>query len=267
MNEKNYEYLTEQLKRTGFGDTLNDDLRKNIERQNAEFTLNIPKEYGTDKVSATLHFKKSVESDMFFFNKYDLELKKQNQQDAMKQTFYPDKGITMKEGYNMLDGRAVHKTLTTKEDEKYTAWLQLDFKNTTESGNYKISQYHQNYGYDLEATLAKYPIKELGNEKYKADLIRSLERGNLQSATFQVDGKEQKIYIAANPATKSLRAFDEKSQKILLSDLLDKNKQQQTIKQENKQEISEKPQQKKTSKIKDEAGAAAPKNRRRQKIA
>ena len=92
--------------------------------------MNINKEYGADKVSATLHFKKSAESDRFFFNNYNLELKKQNQQDAVKQTFYPDKGITLKEGYNMLDGRAVHKTLNTKEDEKYSAWLQLDFKNT-----------------------------------------------------------------------------------------------------------------------------------------
>jgi hypothetical protein len=265
MNEKNYEYLTEQLKRTGFGDTLNDNLRKNIEKQNAEFTLNMQKEYGTDKVSATLHFKKSAESDMFFFNKYDLDLKKQNQQDAIKQTFYPDKGITLKEGYNMLDGRAVHKTLTTKEDEKYTAWLQLDFKNTTESGNYKIGQYHQNYGYDLGATLAKYPIKELANEKYKADLIRSLERGNLQSATFQVDGKEQKIYIAANPATKTLRAFDERNQKILLSELLQKNKQEQSNKQENKQEVSEKSQQKKTNNIKDDGGSAK-RIRKKQKL-
>jgi hypothetical protein len=265
MNDKNYEYLTEQLKRTGFGDTLNDEMRKNIEKQNAEFTLNSSREYGTDKVAATLHFKKSAESDMFFFNKYDLDLKKENQQDALKQTFYPDKGITLKEGYNMLDGRAVHKTLSTKEDEKYTAWLQLDFKNTTESGNYKINQYHQNYGYDLEATLSKYPIKELNNQEYKSNLIRSLERGNLQSATFTIDGKEQKIFIAANPATKSLRAFDEKNQKILLSDLLDKSKQQQTNKQENKQSVSEKPEQKKTNKIKDE-NTPAKRTRKKQKM-
>ncbi len=99
----------------------------------------------------------------------------------------------------------------------------------TESGNYKINQYHQNYGYDLEATLSKYPIKELNNQEYKSNLIRSLERGNLQSATFTIDGKEQKIFIAANPATKSLRAFDEKNQKILLSDLLDKNKHNKPI--------------------------------------
>lgn len=66
MNEKNYEYLTDQLKRTGFGDTLNDELRKNIEKQNSEFMLNIQQAYGGDKVSATLHFKKSAESDMVF---------------------------------------------------------------------------------------------------------------------------------------------------------------------------------------------------------
>jgi hypothetical protein len=263
MNEKNYEYLTEQLKRTGFGDTLNDDLCKNIEKQNAEFTLNMQKEYGADKVSATLHFKKSAESDMFFFNKYDLELKKQNQHDAMKQTFYPDKGITLKEGYNMLDGRAVHKTLTTKEDEKYTAWLQLDFKNTTDSGNYKINQYHQNYGFDLEKALSKYPIKELGNEKYKADLMKSLERGNLQSATFQINGKEEKIYLTPNLAFKTFHAFNEKNQKLLLSNLLEKNKEVQT----NKLEISEKPQQKKTNKIKNDENKPVQKSRKQQKIA
>lgn len=98
MNERNYEYLSEQLKRTGFGDTLNDELRKQMEKQNAEFTLNTQRAYGTDNVSATLHFKKSAESDMFFFNKYDLELKKENNENAIKQTFYPNKGITLKEG-------------------------------------------------------------------------------------------------------------------------------------------------------------------------
>jgi hypothetical protein len=267
MNERNYEYLSEQLKRTGFGDTLNDELRKQMEKQNADFTLSTQRAYGTDNVSATLHFKKSAESDMFFFNKYDLELKKENNENAIKQTFYPNKGITLKEGYNLLDGRAVHKTLTTKEDEKFNAWLQLDFKNVTESGNYKINQFHQNYGFDLKNTLAKYPIKELQNEKYKEALIKSLERGNLQSATFQIGGKEEKIFITPNPALKSLRAFDEKNQKVSLSELMQKNKQEQTNKQENNQEVSQKQSEKKSNKIKNDEDAPAKKTRKRQKIA
>jgi len=41
INEKNYKYLTDQLLRKGFGDTLNEELRKNIEQKNVEFTLEI----------------------------------------------------------------------------------------------------------------------------------------------------------------------------------------------------------------------------------
>jgi len=266
MNEKNYEYLTEQLKRTGFGDTLNDDLRRNMEKQNAEFTLNLGKEYGTDKVSATLYFKKSPESDMFFFNKYDLQLKKENNDNAIKQTFYPNKNITLKEGYNLLDGRAVNKMLTSKQDEKYTAWLQLDFKNQSQKGNYEMKQYHKNYGFDLEKTLSKYPIKELENEKFKESLIKSLERGNLQSATFTVNGAEQKIFITANPAFKALSAYDENRQKLSLSNLLQKNEQQQQIKPENKESHTQEQDVKKKNSIKNDELDSAPKNRKKIKI-
>jgi len=269
MNEKNYEYLTEQLKRTGFEDTLNEELRKNMEKQNPEFTLNMQKDYGTDNIKAALHFKKSDESDMFFFNRYDMELKKENG-DTTRQTFYPDKNITLKEGYNLLDGRAVHKTLTSKEHEKYTAWLQLDFKNTTQSGNNQFKQYHQNYGFDLEQTLAKYPIKELQNEKFKESLVRSLERGNLQSATFQINGKEEKIFLTPNVAFKALSAFDDKGQKISLSELMQKNKQEQTVQTmqpENKQETAEKQSAKKASVAKEDKEAPAQKKTKRQKIA
>jgi hypothetical protein len=266
MNEKNYEYLTEQLKRTGFGDTFNNELRENMEKQNAEFKLSMQKAYGTDNVSATLHFKRSNESDMFFFNKYDLQLKKENNENAIQQTFYPNRGITLKEGYNLLDGRAVHKTLSNKQDEKYTAWLQLDFKSITQSGNHEIKQYHQNYGYDLEQALSKYPIQELNNERFKESLIKSLERGNLQSATFLLNGKEEKIYITPNLAFKTLHAFDEKNQKVSLGNLLEKDKQEQTNKQENRPELSETQKQKKTNKIQNDGGSTVRNSRKKQKI-
>lgn len=71
----------------------------------------------------------------------------------------------------------------------------MDFKQTDTSGNFKINQYHQNYGYDLEATLSKHPIKELETPKYKEDLMDSMKKGNLQSATFLKDGNEIKQYI------------------------------------------------------------------------
>ena len=111
MNEKNYEFLSEQLKYTGFGDKLNEDLRKQLEKQQTEFKLQAQNSFGKDETTATLYFKKSDQSDTVFFNKYDLQLKKENDENSLKQTFYVNKGttITLKEGYNLLDGRAVKK--------------------------------------------------------------------------------------------------------------------------------------------------------------
>lgn len=266
MNEKNYEYLTDQLLRSGFGDTLNEDLRKNIEQKNAEFTLALQSNYGSDKVNATLHFKRSDESDMVFFNKYDLELKKDNNENALKQTFYPNKSITLKEGYNLLDGRAVHKTLTNKEGEKYQAWLQLDFKDTTDSGNFKMKQYHHNYGFNLEQSLVKYPIKELQNEKFKESLVRSLERGNLQSATFLLNGKEEKIFLTPNVEFKAFSAFDSNMQKIKLSELMQSQKQGQENKPDVKQTVGEKQSAGKENKISGDQEKPAQKKRTRQKM-
>jgi hypothetical protein len=137
MNEKNYEYLKEQLKNTGFGDTFNAELANKISQGTPEFQLAQKKTFGKDDLIATLHFKKGNDSDMYFFNRYDLQLLNDKQDIKARQMFYINKGssITLKEGYNLLEGRAVHKTLTNKQDAKYGAWLQLDFKSTTQNGN------------------------------------------------------------------------------------------------------------------------------------
>ncbi|TKK66331.1 hypothetical protein FC093_17260 [Ilyomonas limi] len=240
MNEKNYEYLKEQLKNTGFGDTFNADLANKISQGAPEFQLAQKKTFGKDDVIATLHFKKGADSEMYFFNRYDLQLLNDKQEIRARQMFYINKGssITLKEGYNLLEGRAVHKTLTNKQDEKYGAWLQLDFKSTTQNGNYEMKQYHQNFGYDLEKVLAKYPIKELADEQSKQQLIRSLERGNLQAAAFEIAGKEEKLFITPNVAFKTLSAYNHAGQRVSLKDLF--QNQEQSVKQEQKSEQTQK---------------------------
>ena len=240
MNEKNYGFLKDQLKYTGFGDKLNEELKEKM-NQTSDFTLMHAEKYGNDSVSAVLHFKKSEQSDFFFFNKYQLSLVKDGNQEPLKQTFYLDKSITLKEGYNLLDGRAVHKTLTTKEDQKYNAWLQLDFKNLNKSGNYEMKQYHQNYGYDLEKVLGKYPIQELNNEKFKESLIKSLQRGNLQSATFLLDGQEKKLFITPNLSFKTITAYDSNMQRLPLQSLGQKQEQKESANQEQTLSNGQKP--------------------------
>ncbi|MFP9100487.1 hypothetical protein ACLI09_15670 [Flavobacterium sp. RHBU_24] len=92
-------------------------------------------------------------------------------------------------------------------------WLKLDFKNTDDKGNFKIKQFGENYGYDLLSVLEKHPIKELKSE-YKDDLIDSLKKGNIQSATFIKGDQEVKQYIEANPQYKSINLYDANMKKL-----------------------------------------------------
>ena len=217
MNQKNFDYLSDQVKFTGFGEELKNHLQEKMQQGNAEFDLIHRTNIGNDAVVAVLHFKKSNESDMYFFNKYDVALKKENGADTLEQTFYINsKGnnITFKEAYNLMNGRAVNKDLTNKEGQVYNAWMQMDFKQTDNNGNYKIKHYHQNYGYDLVSALEKHPLKELTNESHKIRLVESLQKGNRQAVIFMQNGKEQKHFIEANPQFKTINVYDSNMQRL-----------------------------------------------------
>lgn len=238
MNEKNFDYLSKQIKFTGFGESHQEELREKLQKQTPEFAIFHQQDFGKDQTVATLQFKKSAESDLYFFNRYHLVLKNDQHPNPLKQTFYissKEDNITLKEGYNLMSGRSVFKELTNKDSEKYQAWLQLDFKTINRNGNYETKMFHDKYGYDLAATLAKHPIKELGNETDKGRLIESLERGNRQAVTFQQEGKEQKVYIEVAPQYKSLNFYDSNMARVKVQSLYEKPGEQQQ--QEAKKEI------------------------------
>lgn len=210
MNLQNLDYLKENLRYMGFGDKLHADLEKNIQQGFPEFVLKLPSEFSGKKMDTALMFRKSDQSDMYFFNRYDAHLHHKNDSAKdLQQTFYLNKGhgVTLKEAFNLLEGRAVFKELTGKEG-KFNAWIQLDFKEKEENGNYKTKQYHQNYGYDLEASLKVFPIKELQNEQQRDRLMMSLQKGNIQSVTMETRGRDQMFFLEANPQYKTVSVYD-----------------------------------------------------------
>lgn len=218
MNEENLRYLQDQVLYTGFGDTLDNELKEKIQQQPETFSLNYQTEYGKDKVDVALHFSQSKQEDsnMYFFNSYKVNLKREGESD-MEQQFYINKGsnITLKEAYNLMCGRAVNKNLTNREGELYNTWLQIDFKQTNDKGNYQLKYFNENYGYNLEDALGKYPLKELEREDYKATLVESLKKGNPASATLVREGMEdQKVYAVANPKFKSIILYDSNMQRL-----------------------------------------------------
>ncbi len=237
MNEKNLQYLKDQLKYTGFGETFDAELRENILKGDKDFKVihtgimnnGVP---NNDTVTVELNFKISDQSDMCFFNSYKVNLQKEENKPGLEQTFYINNNstsITLKEAYNLMEGRSVNKDLKTKDGETYNAWISLNFKETDNSGNFKLNQYHQNYGYDLEASLEKHSIKELLTPQYKEDLINSLKKGNLQSVTFVVGGEERKQFVEANPQFKTVKVYDSSLQRI--NDRESKNEKQSQSKE------------------------------------
>jgi hypothetical protein len=208
MNENNLEFLKNTLKYHGFGEQLYPELEKNISQRFPEFVLRLDTEINRDQMSASLYFKRGEGTDMYFLNRWDATLK--NETGKLEQPFYFNKGqaITLKEGYNLLNGRAVNTDLVNKEGQKYNAWVQLDFSEKDVSGSFKVKQFHENYGYNLEKALEKFPIKELNDLQQKERLMISLGRGNLAPVTFERDNMVSKMFVEANPQYKSVTVYD-----------------------------------------------------------
>jgi hypothetical protein len=209
MNEKNYEHLKDNLKYLGFGEKLNEDLQKNLAEGKESFQLKYTAEINRKPFEAVLQFRRSDKSENYFLNSYQASLERSNGQ-RMGQHFYLNNGhgVTAKEAYNLLEGRAVHKELENKEGQKYPAWVQLDFSTRDKRDNYEIKQYHANYGYDLKAAVGKLAISELQDPEKEKGLLRSLEKGNVQAVTIEKEGMAHKMYVEANPQYKTVNLFD-----------------------------------------------------------
>jgi hypothetical protein len=221
MNTQNLEFLKKSLLNLGFGEKVNNELEKQIEKKTPDFALSTRNEFNQQKVDYTLHFKAGDSEEMYFFNKYEAAIKN-GKNENIGQTFYINKGngITAKEAFNLMEGRAVHKLLFNKEGEKYQAWLQLDNENLTQNGSREIKRFNENYGFDIEKTLSDKGIKEMATEEGQTNLIRSLKKGNAQQITVEKDGEEKKYFISASPQFKTIDLYDDKMKKIKREELL-----------------------------------------------
>ncbi|MBI2282832.1 MAG: hypothetical protein HYU71_03890 [Bacteroidetes bacterium] len=209
MNMENLKYLQDNIKYTGFGESLYPELEKNIQQKKDEFQLHFTTQVNNRPFDAILHFRKSNSSDMYFFNRYVASMERTNGE-KLEQSFpiNKGKGVTAKEAYNLLQGRSVKKELTNAKGETYQAWMQLDFANKDEKGNYQIKKYNENYGYDLREAVAKFPVLELDGAEKEKELLRSLEKGNVQSVSIEINGNAQQMFVEANPQYKTINVYD-----------------------------------------------------------
>ncbi|MFX5332386.1 hypothetical protein ABTC54_19985, partial [Acinetobacter baumannii] len=75
----------------GFGENMYRELERNLGEGKAEFQLRFAAEINKKPFEATLNFRKSDSTDMYFFNNYNASLEKSNGE-KNEQTFYLNKG-------------------------------------------------------------------------------------------------------------------------------------------------------------------------------
>jgi hypothetical protein len=269
MNEKNFEYLKDNIKYLGFGETLTNALQAQLKGGTPDFQLTYETQINKKAFAAVLNFRKSDNTDMYFFNSYHATLQRSNGE-VVDQAFYLNngKGITAKEGYNLLEGRAVFKELSNKAGESYKAWVQLDFDKRDKQGNHEVKQYHEAYWYDLKASLSRYAITDLdGGDREKA-LLQSLQKGNIQAVAVGNDVGVSKMFVEANPQYKTI-TFYSSDMKRLPKESLEQyikadrtqgqastQEQKQDVSAEGKQKTSKNPDDQKPSKSRSKSRSA-----------
>lgn len=215
MNEKNFEYLKDNLKYAGFGEGLAGALKEQMKSGAPAFHLSFDSEINKKAFSAVLSFRKSEKGDMYFFNSYHATLTRSNGE-MKDQAFYLNKGkgITAKEAFNLLEGRAVYKELETKDGQKYGAWLQIDFSKRDKNNNHELKQYHEAYGFDLKEALAKLPIRDMKEPDLRDILLSSLKKGNLQAVAFEKEGGAVRMFVEAAPQYKTVNMYDSELKRV-----------------------------------------------------
>jgi hypothetical protein len=206
MNE-NLEFLHRNLKYLGFGENtlLNQQLEENIASGAPEFELYTDAFFEHFiRTEAKLHFRSLVKQEIYVFDRYTATIQYEQDPGRNKQRdfhIYKGVGVTLKEAYNLLDGRAARIDQINQDEERYSVWVQLDFDEKDAHQNYRFKYYRY---FDLEKVLATYPIEEYKAEATRKMLLASLERGNRYLATLDT-GKPEPKWIEANPAEKSIR--------------------------------------------------------------
>lgn len=206
-DERNFNSLNEEVQRIGFPD-LSEKLKNLIGKEQENF--NIPLSYcinEKEKITHTLSFSKNAEGH-FELDGFKSSLQNNSRPEDSREYYFKnalENNFKLNEAYNLLSGRSV---------EHNQSWFQLDFNDRDASGSYHLKEFRNEYAYDLEKTLKAIPLKEISSQYEMEKLKNALRQGDSVSAVLIKNGRENQIYIEANPQFRSLNIYDQHFRKI-----------------------------------------------------
>ena len=204
----NHLSVNDQLRSVGMSEHMGTVAKR---MRNGESEFSVP-------VSYYINEDKRVENNLFFeqngLGEYKLvsnnvRLKNELAPDlSRQQNFKLEDGMRVDavQSYNLLEGRSVHK------DGK---WITLDLNDRDTSGNFRIKEFPQSYGYDLPKALNELPIVEMKSATEREKLVQDLKDGKRREVTIE----NRKCFVEANPQFRTVNIYDEKSQQLSKAEL------------------------------------------------
>src|ERR1700761_1841606 len=137
MTTENLEFLHTALKYLGFGEhtTLNRDREEKISQGAPDFNLETEVSFdGESVLLAKLFYRrgKGQFSERYYLNKYEAQLRYPGKPEKeIRKMFYIEsgrRGVTLKQAFNLLQGRYVQRTIVDQNRDKHDWWLFLEPK-------------------------------------------------------------------------------------------------------------------------------------------
>lgn len=220
MQERNWIYLLGLLKEMEFEGPVSRELERGLRSGSSQFQLIYETRMVNTDILSVLHFKRSPSSDLYYFNRYELFFRPDHLPYEVLQVFFVvrDQIISLREAFNLLNGRAVWKARPQAEARSSWYWLKLDFHQLDGYGNYRYRYFHPRYGFDLEQVLSRFAIREWDDPPQRERMIASLRKGNQVRVHFFHEGQDRTYWIEANPQFKTLNIYDEERRRLYSRD-------------------------------------------------
>ena len=207
------QYLKTQLKYLGFGEDekLHKDLEKGINSKKQQFEVKTTSDKALpgNKADFTLKYSKT-EKGGIFLNSYDANLTNEKGE-SVSQNFRVsrDESFTAKEAINLLEGRSVKIEFDNpKTNEREPAFVKLNLgEEKNQYGNYSFQTFYKNYGVDTAEIVEKSNLI-FDKPEFKADTIKSLEKGNVVKVKFELEDQVVEGKAVLNPQYKNLNLYD-----------------------------------------------------------
>ncbi len=208
--ELNKKTLEDQLKNSGFHDAFSKVLEL---MQEEKLNFYVPVAYHiseNETMEHSLSFGKDDQGN-YQFKGFSSILRDFSSPSAYSSHFFKNdksESFNSEEAYNMLAGRAVLKNGT---------WKQFNFYDKDKQDNYRMHEYPEAYGYNVDSVLNNLPLKN-DDDSFES-LANSLKKGGREEAVLLIEGREIKTFIETNPRFKTLNFYNDRMQKISLREL------------------------------------------------